>query len=111
MISIEPPNGNWFFPENVTASLETIPEVIGTWTRPVCGWVTTRVPVSASPFWFGFCGRASIGLWWEVAVVAFFNSKKVPVATLNQFSMPRLLIFVRAHRLVNGGYATPFCAV
>src|SRR5581483_366668 len=46
------PIGNWFCPENVTVSLETTPEEIGTWTRPPCGWVNERVPVMASPFWF-----------------------------------------------------------
>ncbi len=29
VISIDPPNGNWFWPENVTASFETTPEEIG----------------------------------------------------------------------------------
>ncbi len=44
--------GKLFWPENVKESLETTPEVIGTWTRPACGGVKTSVPVMASPFWF-----------------------------------------------------------
>ena len=44
--------GNLFWPENVKESLDTTPEVIGTWTRPACGGVKTSVPVIASPFWF-----------------------------------------------------------
>lgn len=50
--SMDPPSGNWLWPENVTASFETMPEVIGTCTRPACGCVNTRLPVSALPFWF-----------------------------------------------------------
>jgi hypothetical protein len=44
--------GKLFWPENVKESLDTTPEVIGTWTRPACGGVKTSVPVMASPFWF-----------------------------------------------------------
>jgi len=41
---------------------------------------------------------------WEVAVVAFFNSKKVPVSTLHRFSTAALATYAGSveHSAVNG---------
>lgn len=58
-----------------------MPELIGTWTRPTCGSVKTRVPEIVSPFWFKVSSAGPCHLSFPVVATEFAGARLSALTT------------------------------